>query len=272
MGQKKTWALHHVPYSMLWDNMSLDYSHQWLAVLQGPVSSFYSSAIVDYHFKQSLFSFVWKSKFMQKRLATQQLYIRKTHLQTPTLDQHLAPVFEWTINSNRGTNETMIAKSYFIKMQNSTTLLNLFFRADFFEQKRKTQFRLAPKARAFLPKPVRQELHKRVRQLWPSTRISPRRSAKVVRKSVLGSSLDLTFGHKNSPFKNLQYSSRLNVQYYFKAARRKAFSGLRKFKIYPSLKVMRKLHAQHAKRHIGYTPARLKTAHKHSTRVPLTNV
>lgn len=274
MGQKKTWALHHVPYSMLWDNMSLDYRHQWLPVLQGPLSSSYSTAIVDYQFKQSIFSFVWKSPFMTKGLTTRQFCTRGRFLQVGALLQNPAPVFEWTTNSNRGTNETMIAKSYLIKMQNTTTLLNLFFRADFFEQKqgKAMQLRLVPATRAALSEPVRQEMHKRVRQLWPSVRLSSRRSARVLRKSVLGSSLDFSFGHKSSPFRNLQYSKQLNTQYYFKLTRRKAVSSLKKFQICRSPAFTGALRAHKYKRYIRYNANVQKRVRRHPTRAPLQSV
>ena len=271
MGQKKTWALHHVPYSMLWDNMSLDYSHQWLPILQSPLSSFYSSAVVDYHFKQSMFTFVWKSQFMAKSLTTRQ-FCTRSHGQILSLDRSPAPVFSWTVNSNRGTNETMIAKSYLIKMHNSTTLLNFFFRADFFEQKGKTKLRAAPKALATLAEPVRQEMHKRVRQLWPSVRLSSRRSTRVARKSVVSVSLEFTFGQKNGPFRNLQYSKQLNTRYFFRLSRRRALGGLKKFSIYHSPSFIKKLRANKLKRYSLYARKPAKTHSRHPARALLKRI
>lgn len=278
MGQKKTWALHHVPYSMLWDTMALDYSHQWLPVLQSHLSSGYSSAIVDYYFKKSLFTFVWGSHYTTREAATHRSGARVAGTNWwAQLHSTTAPVFEWTVNSNKGTNETMIAKAYLIKMQNSTTLLNLFFRADFFEQKSKIQS--TSSARRALPtaaiaEPVRQEIFKRIKRQWPSIRLGTRRASRLVaHKTVVGRSLNYSFKQKKSHLKNLAYSAQLNTQLVVKLLKRKAKATLKKFKVASNPLVKRSAGSLSAQTlPAGFLKKLAKPALRHPSRPPLNAV
>lgn len=123
MGQRKTWSLHHVPFSMLWETVSIDYNNNWDTVVNSLTAARFLEAANDRQYKNSFFAFTWKSQYFSS-------VYRKINLRT---GKNGAPKlkkvnFRWIRNANRGSNETSCGKSHFVSFNSEVFLLNLFFR------------------------------------------------------------------------------------------------------------------------------------------------
>ena len=133
MGQKKTWSFHHVPFTMLWESMSLDYKNNWQSIINTKMLDCYSESIFDKEYISNKFIFTWKSKFLPtknvRNIPNQQR--RDICCINKTKTNKISFKFTWIDNANRGTNESKCTKSYLIKQNNNSTILNFFFRENF---------------------------------------------------------------------------------------------------------------------------------------------
>lgn len=123
MGQRKTWSLHHVPFSMLWETMAIDHKNNWNTVLDSLTSTRFLEAANDRQYKNSFFAFTWKSRYFSS-------VYRKVNLKTGenTTPRTKRISFSWIRNANKGSNETSCGKSHFVCFNSEVFLLNLFFR------------------------------------------------------------------------------------------------------------------------------------------------
>lgn len=132
MGQKRTWSFHHVPFSMLWESMPLDYKNNWNSVVFSQLLNSFSGAIFDKENINNRFVFTWKAKHMPVSIRNITRKLKKN--QYPKVAAQawkVNPVFSWVSNANKGTNETSCVRSYLAKFGNTSTVLNFFFREKF---------------------------------------------------------------------------------------------------------------------------------------------
>lgn len=123
MGQRKTWSLHHVPFSMLWETMTLDYKDNWDSVVNSLTAARFLEAANDRQYKNSFFAFTWKSRYLSTSFRKGNLKTGKGfHLSTKGIN------FNWIRNANKGSNETSCSKSHYVCFDSEVFLLNLFFR------------------------------------------------------------------------------------------------------------------------------------------------
>lgn len=134
MGQRKTWSLHHVPFSMLWETIAIDDKNNWNTVLDSLTSTRFLEAANDRQYKKSFFAFTWKSRYLSS-------VYRKVNLKTGenTIPKTKGINFSWIRNANRGSNETSCSKSHFVCFNNEVFLLNLFFRQKILFEDRKVE-------------------------------------------------------------------------------------------------------------------------------------
>jgi hypothetical protein len=132
MGQKRTWSFHHVPFSMLWESMPLDYKNNWNSIMFSHILNMYTSAIFDKENTSNKFFFTWKNKYMPVSVrATLRKQRNNKYTQNNKADWEVRPVFSWIKNANKGTNETTCTNSHLINLNNNPTILNFFFRENF---------------------------------------------------------------------------------------------------------------------------------------------
>lgn len=132
MGQKRTWSFHHVPFSMLWEHMPLDYKNNWNSIMFSSILNIYSSAIFDKENSSSKFVFTWKNKFMPVSLKNVFRKNKKSVFVKGVLDRWVVkPTFHWINNANKGTNETTCTRSHLVNIGNHRTIINFFFRENF---------------------------------------------------------------------------------------------------------------------------------------------
>lgn len=123
MGQRKTWAMHHVPFSMFWETFTINNKNNWNSVICSFTANQYLSAQYDKNYWKKKFAFIWKSNYFNlknytfNRVFTQQYKLKKKNL-----------FFNWVINANKGSNETSCNKIYYIEINSECILLSFFFR------------------------------------------------------------------------------------------------------------------------------------------------
>lgn len=130
MGQRKTWSLHHVPFTMLWETFSLDYKNNWNTVVDSKISTKYFEAAYDRTYAKSYFAFTWKSKFFSNKIKKLKNKNDQKNFKTQSL------CFNWIRNANKGSNETSCNRSYYVCIDTKIIFLNFFFRQEIqFEDK-----------------------------------------------------------------------------------------------------------------------------------------
>ena len=130
MGQKKTWALHHVPYSMLWESMCVDYKFLWNTVLQYDVSDHFCTSQIDFVYRQNSFNFFWNCQYLNTFNwgANHQTYKKKTLVHKTENAKMKAPVFVWKTHAYKGKEEAFFCKNYLIKTNDNSVLLSIYFK------------------------------------------------------------------------------------------------------------------------------------------------
>lgn len=122
MGQRKTWSLHHVPFTMLWETLVIEYNNNWNSVINTQISNKFFDAVYDRNYKDSCFSFIWKNKYFTSKFRSincdeTEIKLKKKKIQ-----------YTWVINANKGSNETFGTRSYHTSFDTETIFLNFFFR------------------------------------------------------------------------------------------------------------------------------------------------
>lgn len=128
MGQKRTWSFHHVPFTMLWENMSINYNNNWQSSLNSIFLNGYSESIFDKQHLSNNFTYAWKRTNICLPVKVKNTFVcGKTPL-IPAKKPKYGIRFVWVENANSGTNETSCTRSYITQQNDSTTILNFFFR------------------------------------------------------------------------------------------------------------------------------------------------
>lgn len=154
MGQKKTWGHHHIPVSMLWENMQLAYNAQWSPTLQTKIVEKKEESQFDKKTNINNFNFCWKTPFVSMN-ANNKKIARNS--------------FVWIENANKGTNETSNIKTNFFKIQEQFFLLNYFFKEIFKKKiKKNIKYNLNRAVISFIKKKIWKK------QIWTRKRFKRR--------------------------------------------------------------------------------------------------
>ena len=170
MGQKKTWALHHVPYSMLWEPVSHDYTFNWNTIMQHQVITHYTYTIADFLFPKNMNYIIWQSKYVINKLYNINLLKKQ-----PSLLKKKKITFYFNKNANNGTNETTTNKSYLVKTANYQIIIHLFFKPSFTEQKKQIQYKKNQKEQDNILKfknfSALKKAQQKIETRWPQNRL-----------------------------------------------------------------------------------------------------
>jgi hypothetical protein len=168
--------------------MPFDYKHNWHGVMSNRLLDIYANSIFDKDYGSCRFLFVWKNLFFNTKSIRTIYTEQRSDILLVNLKKYtkIRPKYTWIENANNGTNETSCVKTYLVKQNDQTTILNFFFRENFNLIKlQQTSNKFFNKRADFtgINDNLKQQIQQRVKNTYPW--LTGRRFRKLIKKNLL---------------------------------------------------------------------------------------